>query len=139
VLDDALVQAAIPREAVYLTNAVKHFKWEERGTRRLHKRPSTAEITACRPWLSAEIDAVRPNLILCLLGAVAAQSLLGPGVRVTRDRGYTFSDGPHPPIRVTIHPSAILRSRAVSARTRAMEEFVADLSSAAHAAHLLAD
>jgi DNA polymerase len=110
VLDRALLTAGIDRTTLYVTNAVKHFSFEERGKRRIHKTPRFSEVRACRPWLEAEIQAVRPMCIVCL-GATAAQALLGPQVRVMRERGRII-DGTAwaPAVIVTIHPSAILRA-----------------------------
>jgi uracil-DNA glycosylase len=128
-LDEALERAGIDRRKVYVTNAVKHFKWEARGKRRLHKKPSSREVAACRPWLAAELAAVRPQVVVCL-GATAAQSLLGASFRVTRQRGEVF-DGPDGArITATVHPSSILRADDEQTRQREMERFVADLSAA---------
>jgi uracil-DNA glycosylase len=107
-LDEALEQAGIDRSQTYLTNAVKHFKWKERGKRRIHDKPSWSQISACRPWLEAELQAVEPRALV-LLGATAAQSLLGKGVRVTRDRGRYSAGQLAEVVVVTIHPSSILR------------------------------
>ncbi|HZU80504.1 MAG TPA: UdgX family uracil-DNA binding protein [Acidimicrobiales bacterium] len=129
VLDDGLEQAGIDRGDVYLTNAVKHFKWKPSGKRRLHQRPSAREVQACRPWLMAEIGAVKPELVLCL-GATAASSLLGNDFRVTRARGVPLErDGLL--LMATVHPSAILR--AAENRVREMAAFVADLRQASAA------
>jgi uracil-DNA glycosylase family protein len=128
VLTRGLEEAGIERSAVYVTNAVKHFKWRPAGTRRLHQRPSATEVEACRPWLRAEIDAVRPELVVCM-GATAASSLLGPAFRVTRQRGEVVDrDGLR--LVATVHPSSILRAPA-DERAPAMEAFVADLRVAA--------
>ena len=108
-LDRALEEAGIERSTVYLTNAVKHFKWTPKGKRRIHQKPNAAEVEACRPWLEAEIAAVRPTLVVAL-GAVAAQALLGRGFRVTRHRGEVFPQPEGPPITATVHPSSILRA-----------------------------
>ena len=125
-LDEALERAGIDRGKVYVTNAVKHFKWEERGTRRLHKKPSSREVAACKPWLAAEIAAVRPEVVVCL-GATAAQSLLGASFRVSRQRGQVF-DGPDGTrITATVHPSSILRTEDEKTRREEMDRFVADL------------
>lgn len=131
-LDTALVQAGIDRRIVYVTNAVKHFKWEPVGKRRLHKKPSAREVAACRPWLEAELDALRPD-ILVALGATAAQSLRGTAFRVTRERGKVFRgvaligiERPVPCFVATIHPSAILRGDPAE-REAALAAFVADL------------
>ncbi len=109
-LDQALVQAGIDRSRVYVTNAVKHFKWEARGKRRLHSKPNAREIEACLPWLKAEIEAVSPKVIVCL-GATAAQALLGKDFRVTRQRGSFVQSAYAPYVTATVHPSSILRSR----------------------------
>ena len=109
VLDEALMQVEIPRDAVYVTNAVKHFKWTPRGTRRLHAKPSSREISACRPWLEAEIQVVHPHLIV-LLGATAAQSLLGRNFRLTQHRGELMDGEPWAEkLLATVHPSMLLR------------------------------
>ncbi len=130
VLDEGLEAAGIDRERVYVTNAVKHFKWTPRGKRRIHATPNGLEVAACRPWLDAEIEAVRPDLVVCL-GATAAQALLGREFRVTRHRGevMTLEDGTR--VSATVHPSSILRMPDEAARHAAMEEFVHDLRSAA--------
>ena len=125
-LDEALERAGIDRDAVYVTNAVKHFKWEARGKRRLHKKPSSREVAACRPWLMAEISAVAPEVVVCL-GATAAQSLLGPQFRVTRQRGEVFPGPDGTRITATVHPSSILRAEDEASRRREMDHFVADL------------
>jgi uracil-DNA glycosylase family protein len=126
VLDDALERLGVDRASLYVTNAVKHFKWEPHGKARLHKTPSAREIAACRPWLMAELRVVRPALVVCL-GAVAARSLLGPSARVTELRGQIV-DGPlGDPVLVTVHPASILRATDSSARHDTFERFVADL------------
>jgi len=125
-LEKALLQAGIDRGQTYVTNAVKHFKWESRGKRRIHKKPNTLEITACRPWLDAEIEAVKPQVIVCL-GATAAQSFLGHTFRVTKKRGQLLPFRHGITITATIHPSAILRAPDDEARHREMQLFVADL------------
>jgi uracil-DNA glycosylase len=129
-LDTALERAGIDRSRVYLTNAVKHFRWKARGKRRLHERPLRSQIVACRPWLRAELDVLEPSLVV-LMGAVAAQSLLGSDFSVTRERGIV-ADVPEglPPLVATVHPSSILRAPDDERRAR-MEAFVADLSLAA--------
>ena len=125
-LDKALVEAGIDRKRVYVTNAVKHFKWEPRGKRRIHKKPNAAEIAACRPWLDAEIAALRPKVVACL-GATAAQALLGRDFRVTQHRGE-FIDSPLAPfVMATVHPSSILRAPDDETRHEEMKRFVADL------------
>jgi uracil-DNA glycosylase len=125
-LDKALEEAGIDRRLVYVTNAVKHFRYEQRGKRRIHQRPAAEHIRACRPWLDAELEVVRPHVLVCL-GAVAAQALLGSKVRVTKDRGKPLESELAPVVLVTIHPSAILRERDEPARERAFAGFVADL------------
>jgi DNA polymerase len=128
-LDKGLEEAGIPRSSVYITNAVKHFKWEPRGKRRLHKKPSMREIEACRPWLNAELEVVHPQLIVCL-GATAAQGLLGSDFRVTRQRGTILERDSLPPLMATVHPSSILRARTEEDRHREMDGFIADLKKA---------
>jgi uracil-DNA glycosylase family protein len=128
-LDRALDQAGIDRDAVYVTNAVKHFKWQPRGKRRIHQKPNAGEIKACRPWLEAEIAAVQPELIVAL-GATAAQSLLGPSFRVTQHRGELFDSALGPMVTATVHPSSILRAHDED-REREFEALVTDLSQAA--------
>ena len=125
-LDEALARAGIDRDRVYVTNAVKHFKWKPQGKRRLHQKPNATEIAACRPWLDAEIATVRPRLIVCL-GATAAQALLGASFRVSIDRGRVMERPGLPPIIATVHPSAILRAPDEESRHAEMEAFVADL------------
>jgi DNA polymerase len=111
---------------VYVTNAVKHFNWEPRGKRRIHKKPNATEIAACRPWLDAEIERLRPEVIVCL-GATATQALLGKDFRVTQHRGE-FIDSPLAPhVAATVHPSSILRAPDDAARHEEMKRFVADL------------
>src|SRR5215208_20798 len=131
VLDEALGEAEIERDEVYLTNAVKHFKWRQgRGKRRLHQRPGAGEVKACRPWLEAELGAVEPEVVVCL-GAVAAQALLGSGFKVTRDRGTFVEPGFAPLATGTIHPSAILRMDDAEERSLARHELARDLAGAA--------
>jgi len=125
-LDEALGQAGIDRREAYVTNVVKHFKWEARGKRRIHKRPNSAEIEACRPWLEAEIDAVKPSIIICL-GATAAQSLLGKQFRVTRQRGQFIESPLAPLVMATVHPSSILRAPDEETRRTEMRRFIDDL------------
>jgi uracil-DNA glycosylase family protein len=126
VLDEALERAGVQREDVYLTNAVKHFKWRERGKRRLHDTPRAPELNACRPWLESELAAIQPSAVLAL-GAVAARSLFGPKVRVTRDRGRLLESELAPVAAVTIHPSAVLRIRDREERHAALDGLVDDL------------
>src|SRR5438093_1451356 len=125
-LDEALAQAGIDRRAVYVTNAVKHFKWEPRGKRRIHAKPSWSELAACRPWLEAELAVVRPDVLVCL-GATAAQSLLGRQFRVTKQHGEWIESDLAEHVTATIHPSAILRQRDEESRRQEMEAFVKDL------------
>jgi uracil-DNA glycosylase len=132
ILDDGLEAAGIPRSRVYVTNAVKHFRWVRRGKRRLHEKPNAQQVRACRPWLEAEVAAVKPGLLV-LLGATAAQSLLGPAFRVTEHRGRVIPTPLGVPAVATVHPSSILRSPDDESRTEAMRAFVADLRSASRA------
>jgi DNA polymerase len=125
-LDKALVEAGIDRKKVYVTNVVKHFKWELRGKRRIHKKPNAAEIAACRPWLDAEIAVVRPKVVVCL-GATAAQALLGRDFRVTQRRGEFVESPLAPFVMATVHPSSILRAPDEETRHAEMRRFVADL------------
>ncbi len=126
VLDEALERAGIDRGAAYVTNAVKHFKWQPRGKRRIHAKPSWSELAACQPWLEAELAVVRPRVLVCL-GATAAQSLLGRDFRVTRRRGEWVESPLAEHVTATIHPSAILRQRDDESRHAEMEAFVEDL------------
>ena len=125
-LDAALAEAGIDRKEVYVTNAVKHFKWEPRGKLRIHKKPNGAEIAACRPWLETEIALLRPQVVVCL-GATAAQTLLGRKFRVTQSRGELLESTLAPHVMATVHPSSILRAPDDESRHREMTEFVADL------------
>ncbi len=125
-LDRALAEAGIDRSLVYVTNAVKHFKFEERGKRRLHKKPSGLEIRACRPWMEAEINLIQPQIIVCL-GATAAQSILGASYRLTKERGQFVRNSWAPHVTSTVHPSAILRAPDEAQRHLEYERFVADL------------
>jgi DNA polymerase len=129
-LDKCLEEAEIDRQKVYVTNTVKHFKWEARGKLRIHKRPSMQQIHACRPWLEAELETVRPKLIVCL-GAVAAQGLLGSSFKVTQAHGKIHEKAGFPPILATLHPSAILRARTEEDRRDQTRTFVEDLRVAA--------
>jgi uracil-DNA glycosylase len=130
VLDDALAEAGIDRGEVYLTNVVKHFKWKARGKRRIHQKPNAEEIAACRPWLDAELEVVKPD-VLVALGATAAQALLGRGFRVTRERGVPVDSDLAPNVLATVHPSSILRARDEAERREAYAAFVADLRAVA--------
>jgi DNA polymerase len=131
-LDRALVEAGIDRADVYVTNAVKHFKWVPRGKRRLHEKPNAREIAACRPWLDAEIAVVRPRVLVCL-GATAAQALLGKSFRVTRQRGVLVASPAGVPALATVHPSSILRAPDDETRERERLAFTRDLRGAAEA------
>ena len=125
-LDQALAEAGLDREIVYLTNVVKHFKWEPRGKRRIHARPNAAEIAACRPWLETEIALVKPRVLVCL-GATAARALLGKSFRVSRQRGEFVPSALAPLVTATVHPSSILRAPDEDARREEMRRFVGDL------------
>jgi DNA polymerase len=128
--DKSLVEAGIDRKEVYITNVVKHFKWEERGKRRIHQKPNREEIAACRPWLDAELEQVKPDVLVCL-GATAAQALLGSQFRVTRDRGKLVETSLAPAATGTVHPSSILRAPDDETRRRERERFVNDLRAVA--------
>jgi DNA polymerase len=138
-LDAALARAGIDRTTAYVTNLVKHFKWEPRGKRRLHSKPNQAEIAACRPWLDAELAVVHPLVVVCL-GATAAQAILGKSFRVSIDHGKIMpSTLPgNPRVMATAHPSAILRAPDDYARHAAMDQLVADLAAAAAILHTAA-
>jgi uracil-DNA glycosylase family protein len=125
-LDEALIAAGIDRKQVDLTNAVKHFKWEPRGKRRIHKKPNAKEIGACRPWLEAEITTLHPQIIV-FLSATAAQSLLGRDFRVTQQRGEFLDSALAPTVIATVHPSSILRAPDEQTRHDEMQRFIADL------------
>jgi len=129
-LDTALEEAGIDRGLVYITNVVKHFKWEPRGKRRIHAKPNAAEITACRPWLETEIALVKPRVLMCL-GATAAQALLGKSFRVSRQRGQFVPSPLAPRVSATVHPSSILRAPDEAARREEMARFVEDLKKVA--------
>ena len=126
ILDQALEEAGIDRTNVYVTNAVKHFKWEARGKRRLHKRPDAVEVAACRPWLDKEIELVQPRVVVCL-GATAAQSLLGRAFKVTKQRGELFPQEAGHMITATVHPSSILRAPDAATRESELAAFTEDL------------
>jgi DNA polymerase len=126
-LDQALEEAGIDRDLAYVTNVVKHFKFERRGKLRLHKKPNAAEVHACFPWLEAELATVRPR-VLVLLGATAAQALLGSSFRVSRQRGEFLDSDLTPRVLATVHPSSILRAPDEEARALAYKGFVADLA-----------
>jgi DNA polymerase len=125
-LDTALEQAGIDRRTVYVTNVVKHFKWEPRGKRRIHAKPNAGEIGACRPWLETEIALVKPHVLVCL-GATAAQALLGRSFKVSKQRGELVASTLAPVVAATVHPSSILRAPDDEARHEEMRRFVKDL------------
>jgi DNA polymerase len=131
-LDRALADAGIDRRTVYVTNVVKHFKWEPRGKRRIHKKPRLSEIGACRPWLDTEIALVKPRVVVCL-GATAAQALLGNQFKVTKHRGTFVASPLAPRVLATVHPSSILRAPDDAARELEMRRFTDDLRTAARA------
>jgi len=131
-LDRALADAGIDRSTVYVTNVVKHFKWEPRGKRRIHKKPNAGEIAACRPWLDTEIAVVKPRAIVCL-GATAAQSLLGRQFKVTAHRGEFVASTLAPIMLATVHPSSILRAPDDETRRSEMKRFTDDLRKVARA------
>jgi uracil-DNA glycosylase family protein len=125
-LDRALAEAGIDRTLVYVTNVVKHFKWEPRGKRRIHKKPNTGEMAACRPWLDVEIALVKPHAIVCL-GATAAQTLLGKAFKVTAHRGEFITSSLAPLVLATVHPSSLLRAPDEASRRRETRAFIEDL------------
>jgi len=125
-LREALEEAGLNPAEVYLTNAVKHFKWQPRGKRRIHEKPNREEVLACRMWLDEEIEHVRPAMIVAL-GATAANTLLGSAAKVTRDRGKFFESTLAPLVSITVHPSSILRAPDSAARRQARADFVKDL------------
>ena len=131
-LDRALEEAGIDRSVVYVTNVVKHFKWEPRGKRRIHKKPNSGEIGACRPWLDTEIALVKPRVIVCL-GATAAQALLGRQFKVTAHRGEFVPSPLAPLVLATVHPSSLLRAPDEESRRRETKRFVDDLRQVARA------
>jgi DNA polymerase len=137
-LDRALEEAGVDRRLVYLTNVVKHFKWEPRGKRRIHMKPNAAEVAACRPWLEAELGLVRPRVLVCL-GAVAAQALLGRQFKVSIDRGRFVESPLASRVLATVHPSSILRARDEESRRDQMATFVKDLKTVAAALDGAAD
>ena len=133
-MDRALKEAGIDRKKVYVTNAVKHFKWEPRGKRRIHQKPNSREVAACRPWLEAELRLVRPRLVVAL-GSTAGQAIFGPSFRVTRERGKVLSSKFAPKVVATVHPSSLLRQPDEESRHREYKKFVADLRVAVKAAN----
>jgi uracil-DNA glycosylase len=133
IMDQALEEAGIDRSQVYVTNAVKHFKWEPRGKRRIHQKPNSREIAACCPWLEAELRIIRPKLVVAM-GATAAQTIFGPSFRVTRERGKVLSSKLAPRVLATVHPSSLLRQPDEASRQREYKHFVSDLRAAVRAA-----
>src|SRR5882757_6314944 len=133
IMDQALEEAGIDRKEVYVTNTGKHFKWEPRGKRRIHQKPNSREIAACRPWLEAELRIVKPKLVVAM-GATAAQTIFGPSFRVTRERGKVLSSKLAPRVLATVHPSSLLRQPDEESREREYKHFVADLRAALRAA-----
>jgi DNA polymerase len=125
-LDRALAEAGIDRKEVYVTNAVKHFKWEPRGKRRIHKKPNSLEIAACKPWIEAEIDVIKPDVVVCL-GATAAQALLGREFKVSTQRGVWISSQLAPFVMATVHPSSLLRAPDDETCRRETERFIDEL------------
>ena len=126
ILDKALAEAHIPRDEVYVTNAVKHFKWIQRGKRRLHQKPSIRQVVACKPWLEAEIEVVHPKVLVCL-GATAALSMIGRTVRITQERGKFFDTDSGAAVFITIHPSSIYRLREKDEQEKEYRRFVAEM------------
>jgi uracil-DNA glycosylase len=126
ILDEGLQLAGISRNEMFVTNVVKHFRYKQRGKRRIHQSPERWQVTACLPWLTAELERVQPRALVCL-GATAAQALLGPKIRIGRDRGQPADSELAELVTLTAHPSSILRAREASARAEAMDAFVADL------------
>jgi uracil-DNA glycosylase len=132
ILDRAMAEAGIDRTEVYVTNAVKHFKWEPRGKRRIHQKPSARDIAACRPWLEAEVRLVEPKIVVCL-GSTAGQTIFGPAFRVTKQRGKMLPSPLAKKVVATVHPSSLLRQPDEESREREYKHFVADLRVAAQA------
>lgn len=126
ILDKALAEARIPRDQVYITNAVKHFKWIWRGKKRLHQKPAIRQVTACRPWLESEIEVLRPKVLVCM-GATAAQSVLGKSIPITKERGKFFDSNLSLATFVTVHPSSILRHPDREEQERAYQDFVYEM------------
>ena len=130
VLDEGLERAGIDRSKTYVTNAVKHFKWQARGKRRIHQKPNWSELAACRPWLDAELEVLKPRVVVCL-GSTAAQALLGRDFRVTRERGKLLDSDLAEHVLATVHPSSILRQQDEESRHEEMEALVRDLKEVA--------
>jgi uracil-DNA glycosylase len=126
ILDKALAEAHIPRDEVYVTNAVKHFKWIQRGKRRLHQKPSIRQVVACKPWLEAEIEVVHPKVIVCL-GATAALSMVGRTARIKQERGKFFDTDSGAAVFITIHPSSIYRLREKDEQEKEYRRFVTEM------------
>jgi len=133
IMDRALEEAGINRKEVYVTNVVKQFKWEPRGKRRIHQKPNSREVAACRPWLEAELRVIRPKLLV-ILGSTAGQAIFGTSFRVTRERGKVLSSKFAPRVVATVHPSSLLRQPDEESRDREYKRFVADLRVAVKAA-----
>lgn len=134
-LDKALVSAGIDRDETYVTNIVKHFKWEPRGKRRIHKKPNALEIAACKPWFEAEVARLKPDVVVCL-GATAAQAILGRSFKVTQQRGKVITSSAYAPtIIATVHPSSILRAPDDETRHEEMRKFIHDLKVVARLIH----
>jgi DNA polymerase len=133
-LDKVLEEVGIDRDEVYVTNVVKHFKWEPVGKRRIHKKPNSREIAACRPWLDAELDVIEPTVLVCL-GATASQSLLGKDFRVSQQRGQLIESTLAPFVMATVHPSSILRAPDDEKRREARDQFTADMRKVADVIH----
>ena len=134
-LDKALVSAGIDRDQTYVTNVVKHFKWEPRGKRRIHKKPNALEIAACKPWFEAEVARLKPDVVVCL-GATAAQAILSRSFKVTQHRGELITDSPYAPtVIATVHPSSILRAPDDETRHEEMRRFIDDLKVVAGLVH----
>lgn len=134
VLNKGLIAAGINREEVYVTNMVKHFKWEPKGNQHIHKKPNASEIAACRPWLDAELELIKPTVLVCL-GATAAQGLLGRDFRVSQQRGQLVPSPLAPFVIATVHPSSILRAPDDESRHREMDRFIEDLKTIARVIH----
>jgi uracil-DNA glycosylase len=128
VLDEAIADAGLEREDIYLTNVVKHFKWKARGRRRIHDTPNEREVAACRPWMDAEIAAIRPTGLVCL-GAIAARALFGRGYRLTERHGELVESDLAPVVTASFHPSAVLRGPDPVAKRARYEDLVGDLAS----------
>lgn len=137
-MDKVLAEVGIDRDEVYVTNVVKHFKWEPVGKRRIHKKPNSREIAACRPWLEAELDVVKPTVLVCL-GATAAQALLGKEFRVSQQRGQLVRSSLAPFVMATVHPSSILRAPDEEKRRQAREDFTTDMTKVAEVIHRARD